>query len=69
MTDGTKRIHVAKNWADEIDDLYYDATVRHLRRVFFTQAPERPANTGGPDEQLPGGASVQHESSAGGIPL
>jgi len=68
MTEATNRTQVAKSWADEIDDLYHDATVRHLRSVFFAQAPKRPAKLGGADQRLPGGASVQHESSASSIP-
>ena len=69
MTESTNRIPKAKNWADEIDDLYHDATVRHLKAAFFAQAPNRPANAASADQRLPGGTTVQHESSIGGVPL
>ena len=69
MTESTNRIPKAKNWADEIDDLYHDATVRHLKAAFFAQTPKRAANAGGADQRPPSGTSVQHESSIGGVPL
>lgn len=69
MTEVTSRVPIKKSWADEIDDLHLDATEKHLQAVFFTRARKHLANAERPDERLPGGGPVQHESTSGGIPL
>ena len=55
MTDGANRIPGAKSWADEIDDLYQDATENRLRAAFFNRARDRLAKAETADDQVPDG--------------
>jgi protein-tyrosine-phosphatase len=54
MTPGENANPVAKNWADDIDDLNYDSTEKHLRAVFWTRVRKRPAAAaaGGIDDMV-----------------
>lgn len=57
MTEGATRVSKAKNWADEIDDLYHDATERRLRAVFFSLARDRVDKAETTDDRVPGAGS------------
>jgi arsenate reductase len=53
MTQGGNATPVARNWADDIDDLNHDAIEKHLRAVFWTRARGRPPGaTIGSDEAV-----------------
>jgi hypothetical protein len=41
MPERASRIPPSKSWADEIDDLYHDATERSLRSILGTRARGR----------------------------
>jgi protein-tyrosine-phosphatase len=43
MIPGGNARSVAKNWADDIDDLNHETTELHLRAVFWTRLRKRPA--------------------------
>ncbi len=43
MTPGENAEPLARNWADDIDDLNHDSTEKHLRAVFWTRLRKRPA--------------------------
>lgn len=68
MTERANRVPPAKSWADEIDDLYLDATERSLRVTLGTRARRLVRDSDGGDDRLPGATSALREPSAGGIP-
>lgn len=68
MEERVNRDPTAKSWADEIDDLYHDATERSLRAMLGTRARRLVRDSEGSDNRLPGAGSVQRGPSAGGIP-
>jgi hypothetical protein len=68
MTESTKQAAAARNWADEIDDLHQDATVRNLREDWITRIRKRAVVPDGVDERVAGRGPAQPESSAAGIP-
>ena len=67
MTDGTNRIPGTKSWADEIDDLYHDATERRLRAAFFNRARNEVAKAEAADDRVPATGSVEGGPAASGL--
>jgi len=60
MTPGENANPVAKNWADDIDDLNQDATEQQLRVVFWTRIRKRAAGaTIGSDETMARASATQ----------
>ena len=68
MEERAKRIPPAKSWADEIDDLYQDATESSLRAILGTRTRWLVLDPKAADDRLPGAGSVQRGPSAGGNP-
>jgi hypothetical protein len=68
MEERVNRVPAAKSWADEIDDLYHDATERSLREMQGAHARRLVRDPGGTDDRLPGADSAQRVTSAGVIP-
>lgn len=68
MEERAMRIPPAKSWADEIDDLYHDATESSLRAILGTRARRLVLDPKGADDRSPGAGSVQRGPSAGGTP-
>lgn len=70
MAERANRLPTAKNWADDIDDLYHDATERNLRAIFWNRpralaldaekADDRPRRAGSVQR---GAALPQHGQS------
>lgn len=67
MTEHSKRIPVAKSWADDIDDLYYDAMEKSLQALFFARARRPLLDAENASQQSPGAGSVEPGPSADGI--
>jgi hypothetical protein len=67
MTEHSKRTPTAKSWADDIDDLYYDAMEKSLQTLFYARARRLPLDAENASEQSPGTGAVQRGPSAGGV--
>jgi hypothetical protein len=67
MTDGANPIPRAKSWADEIDDLYHDATERRLRVTFFNRARDRVAKAETGDDRVLAARSAESGPAVGGL--
>lgn len=67
MTEHSTRTPIAKSWADDIDDLYYDAMEKSLQTLFYARARRLPLDAENASEQSPGTGAVQRGPSAGGI--
>jgi hypothetical protein len=57
----------AKSWADEIDDLYLDATERNLRAIRGASSRRLALEPIGAEVRSPGSGTGQRETAAGGI--
>lgn len=68
MEERAQRIPPAKSWADEIDDLYHDATESGLRAIVGTRARRFVLDSNRADDRLPDAGAVQHEPSDGATP-
>jgi hypothetical protein len=66
MTEHSTRTPIAKSWADDIDDLYYDAMEKSLQALFYARARRPPLDAENASQQSPGAGSVERGPSAGG---
>jgi hypothetical protein len=60
MPERANRIPPSKSWADEIDDLYHDATERSLKAIIGTRARGLVREVEGADDRSP--ATVSHDA-------
>jgi hypothetical protein len=66
MEERVDQVPGAKSWADEIDDLYFDATERNLRSIRGAPGRRPALEPHGTEVRMPGSGTGQHETAAGG---
>ncbi len=67
MIERVNRLPTAKNWADDIDDLYHDATERNLHAIFWNRPRRLAPNGENADDRPRSAGSIQREPAGAGV--
>ena len=68
MAERVSRLPPAKNWADDIDDLYHHATERNLRAIIWNRTRGPALGADQADEESRGSGSVERGPAAVVVP-